>query len=112
MYSSERSDAQHNHWQAVAIAVTTLLITFSPFFPIPITTMADDAAKKAEIEAYFKQQMEESKKLWSMRGKEARIQAHAARMNGPKTWRQLKGMELMIHEMKHAGNRPFVTGLV
>jgi hypothetical protein len=72
----------------------------------------DEVAKKAEIEAYFKAQMEESKKVWEMRGKDARIKAHAARIAGPKTWRQMKGMELMIHEAKHAGNRPFVIGLV
>lgn len=71
-----------------------------------------EAAKKAEIDAYFKQQMEESKKVWEMRGKDARIKAHAARLAGPKTWRQLKGAELMIHEAKHVGNRPFVTGLL
>ena len=72
----------------------------------------DDAAKKAEIEAYFKQQMEESKKLWEMRGKDARLKAQQARLNGPKTWRHMKGVELMMHEAQHAGNRPFVIGLM
>jgi hypothetical protein len=71
----------------------------------------DDIAKKAEIEAYFKSQMEESKKVWEMRGKDARIKAHQVRQSGPKTWRQMKGIELMFHEAKHVGNRPFVIGL-
>mmetsp|Transcript_5787 Transcript_5787/g.9143 ORF Transcript_5787/g.9143 Transcript_5787/m.9143 type:complete len:104 (+) Transcript_5787:201-512(+) len=70
----------------------------------------DDAAKKLEIENFFKQQMETSKKTWEMRGKEARIAAHQARQS-VKTWRNMKGMELMIHEAGHAGNRPFVMGL-
>lgn len=70
----------------------------------------DDAAKKAEIETFFKQEMENSKKIWQMRGKEARIAANEARKSA-KTWRNLKGMELMVHEASHIGNRPFVMGL-
>lgn len=72
----------------------------------------DNIAKTAEVEAFLKQEMAESKKIWSMRGPEARLQAYHARLNGPKTWRQMKGVELMMHEANHVGNRPFMIGLV
>ncbi len=38
------------------------------------------------------------------------IATTAAKANQPPTWRQLKGIPLMIHEVKHVGNRPFIVG--
>ena len=64
----------------------------------------------AEINAYFQGRMAESRKIWSTRGKDARIAAAAARASGPKTWRQMSGVSLMMHEVGHAGNRPFMIG--
>eukprot|EP00551_Chaetoceros_affinis_P008249 CAMPEP_0203667922 /NCGR_PEP_ID=MMETSP0090-20130426/4652_1 /ASSEMBLY_ACC=CAM_ASM_001088 /TAXON_ID=426623 /ORGANISM="Chaetoceros affinis, Strain CCMP159" /LENGTH=112 /DNA_ID=CAMNT_0050532213 /DNA_START=36 /DNA_END=374 /DNA_ORIENTATION=+ len=73
--------------------------------------MSNDAAKYEEVTNYFKERMAQSKKIAATRGKEARIQAHAAKMaSGTKTWRQMKGLPLMAHEMGHIGNRPFMIG--
>lgn len=52
----------------------------------------------------------ESKKIWATRGKDARVAAAAARLAQPASWRQLSGIPLMIHEVKHVGNRPFMVG--
>jgi hypothetical protein len=66
----------------------------------------------AEINAYFQGRMAESKKIWSTRGKDARIASAAAKATsgGAKTWRQMSGMSLMMHEIGHAGNRHFMVG--
>jgi hypothetical protein len=70
----------------------------------------DDAAKFAEMTAYFEKRMAESKKVWASRGKEGVIAARAARPAN--SWRNLRGLPLMIHEVKHVGNRPFAWGLL
>lgn len=67
-------------------------------------------AEVAEINTYFRNRMAESKKIWSTRGKEARVATLAARATAPPSWRQLKGMPLMLHEIGHVGNRPFMVG--
>ncbi|KAL3823122.1 hypothetical protein ACHAXA_006452 [Cyclostephanos tholiformis] len=65
----------------------------------------------AEINAYFRGRMDESKKIWMTRGKDARIASAAARAaSGAKTWRQMSGMSLMMHEVGHVGNRHFMVG--
>jgi hypothetical protein len=63
-----------------------------------------------EVNSYFRQRMEESRKIWATRGKDARVAAAEARKAGPQTWRQLRGVPLMMHEIKHVGNRPFAWG--
>lgn len=68
------------------------------------------AAENAEINAYFQSRMAESKKIWSTRGKDARIAAAAAKAAAPPTWRQMSGLALMAHEVGHVGNRPFMVG--
>jgi hypothetical protein len=76
-----------------------------------VSTMADSQAKYAEINNYFKERMAESKSIRAARGKDARIAAQAAKAaSGVKTWRQMKGLPLLVHEMKHVGNRPFTVG--
>ena len=67
-------------------------------------------AEVAEINAYFHNRMAESKKIWASRGKDARIAAVAKRAAEPPSWRQLKGIPLLLHEIKHVGNRPFMIG--
>lgn len=67
-------------------------------------------AEVAEINTYFRNRMAESKKIWSTRGKEARVATLAARSAAPPSWRQLKGMPLMLHEIGHVGNRHFMVG--
>jgi hypothetical protein len=75
--------------------------------------MSGDAAKFEEVTNYFKERMAESKKIRATRGKDARIQAHAAKMaSGVKTWRQMRGVSLMAHEVTHVGNRPFMVGFL
>jgi hypothetical protein len=71
------------------------------------------ASKYEEVNNYFIARMEESRKIWATRGKEARIKAHAERLaSGAKTWRQLSGLPLMVHEISHVGNRPFMWGFL
>jgi hypothetical protein len=72
--------------------------------------MGASQAEITEINTYFANRMAESKKIWATRGKDARIAAAAAKASAPPTWRQLKGVPLMLHEIKHAGNRPFMVG--
>jgi len=62
--------------------------------------------------AFMREKMQIIQKQQAMRGIENYYQRVAARVNKPnKTWRQMKGMELAMHEIKHPGNRPFVIGL-
>uniref|UniRef100_A0A7S2R2D6 Uncharacterized protein n=1 Tax=Eucampia antarctica TaxID=49252 RepID=A0A7S2R2D6_9STRA len=70
--------------------------------------MAD--AKYQEVSVYFQSRMAESKKIWATRGSDARAITLAERAKGPVTWRQMKGVQLMIHEIRHIGNRPFAWG--
>jgi len=74
--------------------------------------MSDAGAEKyVEVTNYFKERMAESKRIASTRGREARIASNAVRMaSGVKTWRQKSGVGLMIHEISHAGNKPFMIG--
>jgi hypothetical protein len=51
------------------------------------------------------------KQEWATRGPEALSKRMQARASTHKTWRQMKGFELMKHEMNHAGNKPFVIGI-
>ncbi len=70
-------------------------------------------AKYEEVSNYFKERMAESKRIAATRGKEARVQAHATKMaSEAKTWRQMKGVQLMAHEITHVGNRPFMFGFL
>mmetsp|Transcript_23618 Transcript_23618/g.32986 ORF Transcript_23618/g.32986 Transcript_23618/m.32986 type:complete len:117 (-) Transcript_23618:292-642(-) len=68
----------------------------------------------AELNAQFKTDMEafktQTQKISAARGKEGRIAAHQARLAGPETWRRMSGVKLMMHEMKHVGNKPFAWG--
>jgi hypothetical protein len=64
-----------------------------------------------EINSYFKGRMDESRKIWATRGASARAASVAAKAAGsPKTWRQMSGMSLMMHEVGHTGNKPFMIG--
>lgn len=75
--------------------------------------MAESAPKMEEVNNYFQQRMEESKRIRATRGKDARIVAHAQKIaSGVKTWRQMSGLPLMVHEIKHVGNRPFMWGFL
>jgi hypothetical protein len=55
--------------------------------------------------------METMKKNQELRGGEALVKRMNTRAATHKTWRQMKGMQLAMHEMNHAGNKPFVIGL-
>ena len=74
------------------------------------TTMVSEA-EVAEINTYFRNRLNESKKIWATRGREARLASLNARATqSPPTWRQLSGMNLMMHEIGPIGNRPFMVG--
>lgn len=53
--------------------------------------------------------METMRKNQELRGVEAyeKRMAERAKKN---TWRQMKGMQLFMHEVNHPGNQPFVIG--
>jgi len=56
--------------------------------------------------------METMKKNQSLRGEDGLRRRMEARASKPqKTWRQMKGMQLVVHEINHPGNKPFAIGL-
>lgn len=55
--------------------------------------------------------MEALKKNQELRGVENLKKRMAERAATHTTWRQMKGMQLFMHEINHPGNKPFVIGL-
>ena len=55
--------------------------------------------------------MEALRKNQSLRGYDKLDARIAQRASTHKTWRQMKGMQLFMHEINHPGNKPFVIGL-
>ena len=84
-----------------------LLNSQLPFSPDLFFSKMASPPNYEEVNSYFRQRMEESRKIWSTRGRDGQIAAAAARKG---TWRQLSGVPLMMHEIKHVGNRPFAWG--
>ena len=67
--------------------------------------------KYEEVNNYLKERLAESRKVRAARGKEAQMAAQAAKAaSGAKSWRQMSGLPLLVHEMGHVGNRPFTIG--
>jgi hypothetical protein len=58
----------------------------------------------------LRQSMEVMKENQSLRGPENYQKRMAQRAATHKTWRQMKGMQLFMHEINHPGNKPFVIG--
>ena len=77
--------------------------------PKPTHPVENTMPEYEEVNAYFRQRMEDSRKIWDTRGREARVAAHQARLGGS-SWRQMRGMPLMMNEIGHIGNRPFMVG--
>ena len=69
------------------------------------------AARANSLFESHKKYLEWRKSEWSARGEAALAKRVAARAANHKTWRQMKGMQLVAHEMNHAGNKPFVIGM-
>ena len=67
-------------------------------------------AASYESLAITRQMMETMKQNQSLRGIENYKQRKLTRSTNNQTWRQMKGMQLMMHEMNHPGNKPFVIG--
>ena len=67
-------------------------------------------AASYESLAITRQMMETMKQNQSLRGIENYQQRKLTRSTNNQTWRQMKGMQLMMHEMNHPGNKPFVIG--
>ena len=67
-------------------------------------------AESYEALAQTRQMMETMKQNQSLRGIENYKQRKLARATTHKTWRQMKGLELMMHELNHPGNKPFAIG--
>ena len=66
-------------------------------------------AANYEALASMRTMMETMKKNQSLRGEAGLAERTAARAQR-KTWRQMKGVELMMHEINHPGNKPFAIG--
>lgn len=61
--------------------------------------------------AKMKSMMAVMKKNQALRGQEGLKQRLAERAATHKSWRQMKGMQLVMHEINHPGNKPFMIGL-
>lgn len=75
--------------------------------------MAERSGRLAENYAALEQMrglMETMKKNQAYRGVEGLNQRMAARAKHT-TWRQMKGVQLFMHEINHPGNQPFMIGL-
>ena len=59
----------------------------------------------------MREMMETLKKNQAMRGEEGLAKRMAERAKTHNTWRQMKGMQLVMHEVNHPGTKPFVIGL-
>ena len=59
--------------------------------------------------ARMKEMMEIMKKNQSLRG-QAGLEQRLAERSKRNTWRQMKGMQLVMHELNHPGNKPFAIG--
>ena len=68
-------------------------------------------ARANELYAEHKKFLEWRKAEWATRGPEALKVRQATRAATNTTWRQMKGMQLAMHEMNHPGNKPFVIGM-
>lgn len=58
----------------------------------------------------MREMMEVMKRNQALRGEE-NLQKRMAERATRQTWRQMKGMQLVMHEISHPGNRAFVIGL-
>mmetsp|Transcript_10400 Transcript_10400/g.15780 ORF Transcript_10400/g.15780 Transcript_10400/m.15780 type:complete len:111 (+) Transcript_10400:125-457(+) len=67
-------------------------------------------AEVAESNAFLQKSMDTNKKIWATRGADARVAAEVKRAAERTTWRQMSGMKLLMHEVGHVGNRPFMIG--
>jgi hypothetical protein len=67
-------------------------------------------AASYESLAVTRQMMETMKQNQALRGLENYKQRKLARSTTHKTWRQMKGMQLALHEINHPGNQPFMIG--
>ena len=67
-------------------------------------------ASSYEALAITRQMMETMKQNQALRGLENYKQRQMQRSTTHQTWRQMKGVQLMMHEMNHPGNKPFVIG--
>jgi hypothetical protein len=75
--------------------------------------MADSGGRLAENYAALEKMrsmMETMKKNQDYRGVEGLKQRLAARAHHT-SWRQMKGVQLFMHEINHPGNKPFAIGL-
>lgn len=61
--------------------------------------------KQKELLAYLKSQQ-------AGRGEAKLVERTNLRQASHQTWRQMSGVKLMMHEMNHPGNKPFVIGFM
>jgi hypothetical protein len=68
------------------------------------------ASKYADL-SFMKGKMATMAKQQELRGIDGYTKRMAERASTHKTWRQMKGMQLAMHEINHPGNKAFVIGL-
>ncbi len=56
-------------------------------------------------------QMETMKQNQALRGEAEHAKRTALRAKTHNSWRQMKGMQLFMNEIKHPGNKPFAIGI-
>jgi hypothetical protein len=69
------------------------------------------SARANELFESHKKYLEWRKSEWASRGPDALAKRVAARASTHTSWRQMKGFDLVKHEMNHPGNKPFVIGM-
>ena len=69
------------------------------------------ATRANELFESHKKFLEWRKTEWATRGPEALEKRMAARAATHTSWRQMKGMDLVRHELNTPGTRPFAIGM-
>ncbi len=69
------------------------------------------AARANELFESHKKFLEWRKTEWATRGPEALEKRMAARATTHMSWRQMKGMDLVRHELNAPGTKPFAIGM-
>jgi hypothetical protein len=104
----------------LAIILLLLLLLYLSLESINFTTMPKlsfdnlgefSQARANEVFDSHKKYLDWRKTEWATRGPAALATRMEQRSKTHTSWRQMKGMELVKHEMNHPGNKPFVIGM-
>lgn len=104
----QQSNKQRKSWR-----VRDVLCLFLLFLVICIimSSIPERLTSQYADLAFMKEKMATMKQNQQMRGLENYNKRMTERATTHNTWRQMKGFQLAMHEIKHPGNRAFVIGL-